>query len=354
MLARKLFAWTNSEIRSLHPGSFALVMATGIVSNALFLDGPRRLSDLLFLANALAYVWLAGLTIVRAVRFPGAIWSDLADPRLVFAFFSFVAATDVVGEGAYLRNFTTPAAYLWLLAFFVWLALIYVGFAVLALLNTGQAADVIHGGWLLAVVGTESLVILGVAVTPVTKGVGPPVILLVHMLWGLGLALYAIYMAQFTYRLFYFEVAPDHMTPVLWVVMGAAAISTNAGSNLIVTASNQRFLDAMLPFVDGVTLVVWGWATFWVPLLVLFEIWKYVVRRVPPTYTPLLWSAVFPLGMYSVATLRLARAGDFAALRPIAGVMLWIAVTAWIAALAALVVASRRSYRAFAVSVPAP
>jgi tellurite resistance protein TehA-like permease len=126
MLARKPIAWTDGQIRSLHPGSFALVMATGIVSNALFLQGPRRLSDLMFVANAAAYVWLAGLTIVRAARFPGVVWSDLLNPRLVFAFFSFVAATDVLGEGGYLRGFTTTALYLWLLALLVWFVLIYV------------------------------------------------------------------------------------------------------------------------------------------------------------------------------------------------------------------------------------
>jgi len=325
-------------------------MATGIVSNALFLQGPRRLSDLMFVANAAAYVWLAGLTIVRAARFPGVVWSDLLNPRLVFAFFSFVAATDVLGEGGYLRGFTTTALYLWLLALFVWVVLIYVGFAVLTFLNTTRTADVIHGGWLLAVVGTESLVVLGAAVAPMTKGIGPTAILLIHMLWGLGLTLYAIYMAQFTYRLFYFDIAPDEMTPVLWVVMGAAAISTNAGSSLIVTGTSLHFLNALVPFVDGITLIVWTWATFWAPLLLLIAIWKYVVRRVPPTYTTMLWSAVFPLGMYSVATLRLSRAGDFAALRPIAEVMLWIAVAGWVAALVGLVVASWRSYRTFAAS----
>ena len=120
----------------------------------------------------------------------------------------------------------------------------------------------------------------------------------------------------------------------------------------MVAASSQRYLNAMLPFVDGVTRIVWAWATFWVPLLLLFEIWKYAVRRVSPAYTPMLWSAVYPLGMYSVATLRLSRAGDFAALRPVAGVMLWIAVAAWVTALTALVVACWRSYRAFAVTVP--
>jgi hypothetical protein len=32
------------------------------------------------------------------------------------------------------------------------------------------------------------------------------------------------------------------------------------------------FLEAMRPFVDGVTLMMWAWATWWIPLLVLLGI----------------------------------------------------------------------------------
>jgi len=35
--------------------------------------------------------------------------------------------------------------------------------------------------------------------------------------------------ALFIYRVLLFAVDPDDLSPVLWVVMGAAAISTNAG-----------------------------------------------------------------------------------------------------------------------------
>ena len=34
-----LRAWLDREVASLHPGCFALVMATGIISNAFFLEG---------------------------------------------------------------------------------------------------------------------------------------------------------------------------------------------------------------------------------------------------------------------------------------------------------------------------
>jgi len=48
---------------------------------------------------------------------------------------------------------------------------------------------------------------------------------------------------QFTGRVFFFEVAPSDVTPVLWVVMGAAAIGANAGSELVLVSVNLPLLQ---------------------------------------------------------------------------------------------------------------
>ena len=124
-----------------------------------------------------------------------------------------------------------------------------------------------------------------------------------------------------------------------------AAISTNAGTTLILTESGMPFLDSMRPFIDGVTHILWAWASWWIPLLVLLGIWKHGVCRVPLTYTPMLWSLVFPLGMYASASLRLSLAADFAPLRSVSRAMLWIALGAWVATPAGLAVSSWRSFR---------
>jgi len=266
----QLAAWLGDRVARLYPGYFALVMATGIISNALFPDA-RALSDLMLAVNLVAYPWLAALTLARALGFPRAIWKDLTSPGAVFGFFTIVAASDVLGIGLHLRGLTTAAFGLWLFALVTWLVLVYFSFGVLTFLNTAHGANVVHGGWLNAIVGTESLVILGALVAPMSGGFAPSVFVLVHMLWGIGLGLYAIFITLFSYRIFFFDIAPDDITPLLWVVMGAAAISTNAGSTLILTDSGMDFLQAMRPFMDGVTLIMWAWATWWIPLLILFR-----------------------------------------------------------------------------------
>ncbi|HET6493509.1 MAG TPA: tellurite resistance/C4-dicarboxylate transporter family protein [Burkholderiales bacterium] len=350
-MSRRILGWAEHGIATLYPGCFALVMATGTISNAFFIESWPWLAAMLFAVCVLAYPWLCIAMLIRIARFPRALWSDLVDPRLVFAFFTFVAASDVFGIALDLHGWHGAARVLWLIALVLWLVLIYVSFGVLTFLNHArEAAAVIDGAWLIAIVGTESLVLLGARIAPHLGAFGTSAFVLVHMLWGIGLALYGIFITLFAYRIFFFAFEPDDITPVLWVVMGAAAISANAGSTLIVTDTGLPFLAAMRPFIDGVTLILWAWATWWIPLLVLFGIWKHGACRVPVRYSPALWSLVFPLGMYAVASLRLSLAADFAPLVTISQAMMWIALAAWVATAMRLAAASWRSWRTFAAA----
>lgn len=344
---RRFGAWIGTQVATLYPGCFALVMATGIISNALFFEGYRGWADALFAINAVAYSCLVVFTIARLIWFSPALWADLVNPGLVFSFFTIVASTDVFGVGLSLRGFATAASVLWLVALIFWFVLIYFSFAVLVFLNTAHGANVVHGGWLIAIVGTESLVVLGTIVAPGMGDFSAAVFVLIHMLWGVGLGLYGIFITLFAYRIFFFDVEPNDITPLLWVVMGAATITTNAGSMLILTDSGISFLHSMRPFIDGVTLIVWAWATWWIPLLILFGIWKHGICRIPLTYTPMFWSLVFPLGMYALASLRLSLAADFPPLRSLSLAMVWIALAAWAMTGVGFVSAAWRSFREF-------
>jgi tellurite resistance protein TehA-like permease len=343
MALQLITAWIDREASALDPGCFALVMATGIISNAFFLVGERTLADVLFAINLVAYSCLWLLTMLRAARFRTAMREELINPRRVFLFFTVVAATDIVGTALGLRGFATVALAMWLLALVLWIVLIYLGFGVLAFLNNADNADVVEGAWLNAIVGTQSLVILG-ALFALPAAAPTSVMLL--MLWMLGLALYAIFVALLSYRMFFVALSPHEVTPPLWIVMGAAAISVNAGS-LLITADSTPFLHAVEPFLDGVTLGLWAWASWWIPLLLLLGIWKHVIHRVPIAYSTMLWSIVFPLGMYAVATLRLSHITNLPTLASWSSIMVWIALAAWAAASAGLVATSAHSARTF-------
>jgi tellurite resistance protein TehA-like permease len=79
---------------------------------------------------------------------------------------------------------------------------------------------------------------------------------------------------------------------------------------------------------------------------VLIGIWKHVIHGVPIAYSTKLWSIVFPLGMYTVATLRLSRVTDIPELASLSLITVWIAFAAWVATfigLSAALVHSARS-----------
>lgn len=329
-------------LQSLHPGNFAMVMASGIVSLALSFSGQVLLAELLYGVAIAAWCALAALSLARLALYRREVVIDLLNPRMVFAYFTLVAATDVLGVLFHARGHITLAMACWVFAFLVWCSLLYLAFAVLTFLTHEHNVNIVHGGWLIAIVGTQSLVLLGTRLAPELREYADYMLVEVHMLWGLGLIFYGIFVTLFCYRIFFLTLKPEHITPLLWVIMGAAAISANAGTSLMTTDAKLPFLLAQRPFVDGVTLMIWSWATWWIPLLFVFFIWKHAVRKLPIAYEPTVWSFVFPLGMYAVASARLGLAAEFPPLGWIAAFMVWVAFAAWLGTLIALL---RRLWR---------
>jgi tellurite resistance protein TehA-like permease len=87
---------------------------------------------------------------------------------------------------------------------------------------------------------------------------------------------------------------------------------------------------SMLPFLKGFTLLFWATATWWIPMLLVLGVWRYVMRKIPLTYDPLYWGVVFPLAMYTTATYRLAEALPAPYLMFIPRIMVGAALTAWL------------------------
>jgi tellurite resistance protein TehA-like permease len=330
----------DSGLAGLPPASFALVMATGIVSIAARQQGLHALSIALFALNVAAWTVLCVLTALRLARHSGPMLQDLRDHLRGPGFFTVVAGTAVLGSqfaifDVSLRTAVALAAP----AALLWFCLTYAIFAALTLKDDKPPLDKgINGGWLLAVVATQSLAVLGALLAarlPQPARLELNFVALSMWLWG-GM-LYTWMMSLIFYRYTFFRLAPDDLTPPYWINMGAMAISTLAGSLLIANAPDAPFLQALLPFLKGFTVLYWATGTWWIPMLLVLGVWRYVVRRFPLRYNALYWGAVFPLGMYSTATHQMAGALQLDFLGGIAPAFLVVALVAWSAAFAGLV-----------------
>jgi tellurite resistance protein TehA-like permease len=320
-----------SSLATLFPGYFALVMATGIVSLAAHFLGMEWTAQALLWINVVAYIVLWALTLARLARYRAEFMDDLTHHARGVTFLTMVAGTCVLGsQFAILTPWLPIAEGLWLLGLALWLLLIYTFFAVVTIRATKPALDAgINGAWMLIIVSTESLCVLGTSVAT-ALGAAQLVLLISLGAYLAGGMLYFVFITLILYRWIFFDLKPEKLVPSYWINMGAVAIATLAGSRLLLTANQWSFLQGLAPFITGLTFFFWATATWWIPLLFIVGIWRHGSGRVPLTYDPQYWSMVFPLGMYTTATFMLAKATAVTLLNAIPVVFIYIALAAWI------------------------
>ncbi|MCG3194545.1 MAG: hypothetical protein DIJKHBIC_03805 [Thermoanaerobaculia bacterium] len=336
-------------IAGLHPAYFAMTMATGIVSVAVALHGKRNLGVLLYAVNVPAYLILWGLTIARGLSFRDRLVADLMHHQRGVGFFTVVAGTSVLGvQTLTLWGHTHAALVLLGAAGVLWGLLTYGIFTVLTVKKDKPSlADGIHGGWLVAVVATESISNLAGLVAPRLPGTHEGLLFISLAFWLFGGMLYIWMISLIFYRYTFFRFLPSDLMPPYWINMGAMAISALAGTTLIGAAPGSPLLQRVLPFLHGFTLFFWATATWWIPMLVILAFWRHVICRFELSYDPMYWGAVFPMGMYSVSTLRLSLVEDASFLVPVSRVFGAVAFIAWSAAFAGL---TRNLFRALRTS----
>ena len=328
----KMPSISRVSVEHFPPASFALVMATGIVSIGAWQFDLAMLAVALFAFNVAAYVAVACLTALRLIRYPRLLLADMTDHRLGPGFFTAVAASCILGSQFLLIAGSLAAASAFLaLGTALWVGLTYTIFAAFTVKRDKPALDKgLTGSWLIAVVATQSIAVLAAAIAARWS---EPFRLELNFfalsMWLWGGMLYIWIISLIFYRETFFIFSPGDLTPPYWINMGAMAISTLAGTGLIGNAPDAPFLAALLPFLKGFTVFYWATGTWWIPMLLVLEAWQHLVRRFPLRYDPLYWGAVFPLGMYTVATRRMTAALGLPFLDPLAPAFFVVALLAW-------------------------
>ena len=326
-------------LATMHPASFAIVMATGIVSIACqLLDLPRVATALLW-TNVVLFVTLWILTAVRIVRFRDLVLADVSHHGRAVGFFTTVAATCVLGSQVLLIGGAWRLAVaLWYAGIVLWAVVTYTVFTALTVkTEKPPLQEGLNGGWLLAVVAAQSVSVLGAQLADGFGAYTPHILLFCLAMWLGGGMLYIWIISLIFYRYTFFVMSPSELAPPYWINMGAVAISTLGGTTLVAAAPHSPLLQDLLPFLKGFTLLFWATATWWIPMLLILGVWRHIYRRFPLRYDPLYWGAVFPLGMYAVCTFRLASIIGAPFLLIIPRVFLYVALIAWTLVMAGLV-----------------
>jgi len=329
-----------ADLAGLSPAYFGMVMATGIVSLAAHLLAMPGVAQVLFGLNIVFYAVLWLLTLLRMALYPRRFFGDMADHLRGPGYFTTVAGTSVLGsQFVLLATNDIAGGVLWALAITLWVGLTYTIFAGLTIKEQKPTLDQgISGGWLLAVVATQSIAALSALLAAhVDQPYKLEMNFLALSMWLWGGMLYIWMMSLIFYRYTFFPLSPGDLSPPYWINMGAMAISTLAGSLLIINAPDAPFLLSLLPFIKGFTVFYWATGTWWIPMLVILALWRHVYRRFPMKYDPLYWGAVFPLGMYAASTREMIAAMGFDFLGFLPTVFLYMGFAAWTAAFVGLV-----------------
>jgi tellurite resistance protein TehA-like permease len=326
------------ELAAKVPGaSFSFVMATGIVSVAAELQAFHWVALVLFAINVIAFLGLSLLNLRRLAREPAVVLGELSCHRTAASFLTIVAGAGILGnQFALLTSDQQLAASLWLVACALWAAMVYGLFVGLTIRpKKPPLATGLDGSWLLVVVASESLTILGTHVASVFSR--PEIVVYLSLCWFLfGGLFYLIIISLILYRWLFEPMRPAQLTPPYWINMGAAAIATLAGARLEAIAGTSALLARLVPPITAAAVLSWTIATWWIPLLLALLFWRHVVGRIRLSYRLEYWSMVFPLGMYTAATWTFARENCLDFLNAIPRVFLWIAFAAWLATFAGM------------------
>jgi tellurite resistance protein TehA-like permease len=266
------------------------------------------------------------------------MWEDLKSHAKGPAFFTVVAGTCVLGsQFMMIQQSWTAAWYLWLVAIVLWIFLIYFFLGAVTVSEPKpELENSLSGAWLILVVSTQSISVLGSLIAPHHE-YKDAITFFSFCMYLLGCMLYIPIFSLIFYRWTFFRMTAIQLTPPYWINMGALAITTLAGSRLILNAAKNPLLEQLSPFLKGFTFFFWATGTWWIPLLIILGTWRHIYQKVPLRYDPQYWGLVFPLGMYATATYMLGQSTQISYLRPLSVVFIYIGLAAWIITFAGMI-----------------
>ena len=296
----------HETLERLPAASGAVVMATGIVSVALSLDGRTTLAHILLTIAALEWIALGVVVAILFARHPTSVVRRVRSPAALSA----VADTAVLATGLSTVGPTWTAIALLAIALVLWLVLIEPVLAHLRARATGVA--------LMVTVATESLAVLAATIAAHVHAPWLVAASVVPLLLGVGL--YCVVITRFDFS----ELTRARGDQ--WITGGALAISSLAAARISVAAHQLHTLGAIAQPLRTGSVVLWLLALLWLAPLLAGELAHPRLR-----YNLGRWSTVFPLGMYATCSFAVGTLTGVSAISTFAHIWVWVALCAWAA-----------------------
>lgn len=325
-----------ARVHHLSIAEFAFVMATGIISTALWEVGAHLLSRLLLAVAGVAYVVVCLVHAVRVARWPREVAAEVSGER-GFTYLTFTAASNVLSVRLGLGGHPGAAALLFAVGLLSWLLLGYgVPLGMIARVRRHTNLDPVNGTWFIWVVGTQSVSVAAAALA--AEQHHHALVVLAAACWAIGLVQYLLLAGLELARLLLGRISPRESIAPFWVFMGSAAITVLAGARLLEPGQTERLVPPDL--VRGLSMILWSFATWLIPLLLALGIVRTVRRHAHVQYRTEWWAIVFPVGMYGDASRALGGTSGESWLTTLGVWGAWIALGVWVVVLAML--AARR------------
>jgi tellurite resistance protein TehA-like permease len=305
-------------------------MATGVVSLALRAASVETLS-LVFLGLAAAgYVELMVSEGLKLRRARDALLG-LEGVRGRLGLFAFAAGSAVLASRFALLGWGSLGLVLLVIGGVSALLFSYLVPITLAQKREGlQMLDQGGGAWLLWAVSLEAVGIAASELSHSAHFAPATMAALAAGLWGLGLFIYLPLLVLLGGNLIFSRSPLPLVGPSYWVCMGAAAVSVVAGCQIVADPATTR----LLPYLRGPVLAadtwLWALATALIPLLVALLITRWRRRHQFSAVPHEMWVAVFPIGMYSLASSQLGVAVHLPWLVNTGHIAVWFALAAWL------------------------
>lgn len=326
------------------PINFAYVMGTGGISILFSLTGWNTLSLIFFYLCVLSYVGLVAISCMRLIFFKRRFLKETFNVLEMFDYLMFASASNTLAIRFSLSGYEGIGFVLMCIGSIAAVVFIYLIFGLL-FFQEKIPLQWVSPFWLLIAISLNSI---GLSITTLWQDgslTNPSFLTAAFCFWSCGVLSYLLLMSLNLYRFFFLPFDGKDISSAYWTCMGAAAIAALDGGRLALIANPPLFLEMVQPFIEGTVFLLWAWATAWIPILCMMEFFKYGYYKTGFRYHPALWSMIFPLSMYTLATHHFATKYSFAFLASTVPFWMWATLVCWFAILASIGISFNRLMR---------